>query len=171
MPDAKLEGAQLMAVVGTMTMLARTSPLHSYYQIAQLLDRTWPSIMRGHFCLYRERQTGKAVGFCNWILVNQSNLDEILQEKRPIKPDDWDSGEIPFFPEMIAPFGHMRAIAADLRDNAMNGIPWAYSIRGVAENDDGTVPERKIFKWKGRQRSEDSTGNSDEKISSPFRLI
>ena len=72
---------QVMAVMGTVLMLARSSELHAGYRVAQLVDRTRPSILRGHFCLYTERKTGKPVGFCNWARVSQEVLDELLEQR------------------------------------------------------------------------------------------
>ena len=151
-----------MAVTGAMVFLARHSELHAGYRVAQLMDRVWPSITRGYYCLYTEKTTGKPVGFCNWTLVSQSVLDELLDDMRELRPDDWDSGDIPFFPEMIAPFGHLPKIISDLRSHAMRDIPWAYSIRGVMQNQDGSAPERRTFKWRGR-KSKPGTSPSDLK--------
>lgn len=163
--------AKVMAVMGTVLMLARASELHAGCRVALLVDRTWPSIMRGHFCLYTEKKTGKPVGFCNWARVSQEVLDELLDQKREIKADDWDTGEIPFFPEMITPFGHLRKVIADLRDHAMAGVPWAYSLRGVMKNKDGTIPEQKVFKWKGRVFGADAPDGPGDKPVSPIRVI
>ena len=162
---------EVMAVTGTVLMLARASELHAGYRVAQLVDRTWPSILRGHFCLYTDEKTSKPVGFCNWALVSQEVLDELLGQSRDIKADDWDTGDIPFFPEMITPFGHLRKIIADLRDHAMAGVPWAYSLRGVKKNADGTTPAQKVYKWKGRVSGVDASKPSADKPVSPIRVI
>ncbi len=82
------------------------------------------------------------MSFCNWLWVSQEVLDALLSQERDVEADDWDSGEIPFFPEMIAPHGHLRKIIADLRDHAMGGVPWAYSLRAVMKDKDGTVPKQ-----------------------------
>ena len=95
----------------------------------------------------------------------------MLDQSREIKADDWDTGEIPFFPEMIAPQGHLRKIIADLRDHAMASVPWAYSLRGVMKNKDGTTPKQKVFKWKGRVSDPDAAGNPGGKPASPIRVI
>ena len=172
---SKPNPGQMMAVTGAMAFLARHSELHAGYRVAQLMDRVWPSITSGHFCLYTERQTGKPAGFCIWNLVSQAVLDELLEQKKKLQPKDWDSGDIPFFPEMIAPYGHLPKIISDLRGNAMRGVPWAYSIRGVMKNNDGSTPEQRTFKWRGRKFDPDhpntETATGTAKAMSPIRVI
>jgi cytolysin-activating lysine-acyltransferase len=167
--SSKQNPGQMMAVTGAMVFLARHSELHAAYRVAELMDRAWPSIMRGHYCLYTENETGKPVGFCNWLLVSEKVLEAQLSLERSIEPGDWDSGDIPFFPEMIAPFGHLRKIISDLRSNALLDVPWAYSIRGAMRNEDGTMPDRRVFKWKGRKSDPDNPKN--ENTDSPIRML
>ena len=163
--------AQIMTVTGALMYLARHSELHATYRIAQLMDRVFPSILRGHFCLYTKEETGEPVGFCNWLLVSEDVLAALLSKERSVQPTDWDTGDIPFFPEMIAPYGHLKEIISDLRNNAMLDVPWAYSIRGVLLDDDGSVPERRTFKWKGRQLKPGMSAPDSKKSKFPIRLL
>ena len=166
--------AQIMAVTGSLMYLARHSELHAAYRIAQLMDRVFPSIQRGHFCLYTNRTTGQPVGFCNWVMVSEEVLGALLTKERDIAVKDWDTGDVPFFPEMIAPYGHLRKIIADLRNNAMLDVPWAFSIRGRMIGDDGSLPEQRTFKWKcgrGRKLRADMSASDYNETKFPLRLL
>lgn len=158
---------QVLAVGGALMLLSAASPLHRGYRVGQLMNNVWPSIMRGQFCLYHDRDSRAPVGFCNWLWVSDAVLQELYEEKRDPRPDDWDTGDNPFFPEMIAPFGQLKKIIGDLRDHAMAGVPWAYSVRGVMQDQDGDTPQRRSFKWKGRS----GTARQPGQRSDPIRYI
>lgn len=162
--------ARFMPVAGAVLLLARQSEIHAPYRVAQLFDRIWPSLMQGHYCLYTEAN-GRPVGFCNWMLVSQEILDDILASNRSIKPEDWDTGEIPFFPEMIAPEGHLRAIISDLRDFVMPEVPIAYSMRGGMADEDGSRPEIRVFKWKGRPEGAAKTDKKPPQGDANIRIL
>jgi len=162
--------ARFMPVAGAVMLLSRQCEIQACYRVAQLFDRVWPSLMRGHYCLYTEAN-GRPVGFCNWIMVSQAVLDEYLETNRAIKPEDWDSGDIPFFPEMIAPQGHLRQIIADLRDFVMPEVPEAYSLRGVIADQDGNVPEPRPFRWKGRPDGASKTGKQPPQGDKNIRML
>ena len=145
--------ARFLPVAGAVLLLARNAKTQANYKVGQLFDRIWPSLVRGHYCLYTQA-SGRPVGFCNWILVSREVLDEYLEDNRAIKPEDWDSGDIPFFPEMIAPEGHLRQITGDLRENIMvDRYPVAYSLRGISMDKDGNRPKQRVFKWRARSKS------------------
>jgi len=159
-----------MPVAGAVFMLARQCQIQARYRVVQLFDRVWPSLMRGHYCLYSEAN-GRPIAFCNWIMVSQQILDDYLATNRTITPEDWDSGDIPFFPEMIAPEGHLRAIIADLRDHVMPEIPVAYSLRGGVTDKDGKRPEIRVFKWKGRPEGTTKTSKKPPKGDRNIRIL
>ena len=144
--------ARFLPVAGAVLLLARKAKIQSSYKVGQLFDRVWPSLMRGHYCLYTE-PNGRPVGFCNWILVSREVLDEYLSSNREIKSEDWDSGDIPFFPEMIAPEGHLLQIAGDLRDYILSTrYPVAYALRSVVIDKDGNHPKQRVIKWRARSK-------------------
>lgn len=162
--------SRFMPVAGAVLMLASQCEIQARYRVIQLFERTWPSLMRGHYCLYTEA-SGRPVGFCNWILVSQVVLDEYLETNRAIKPEDWDSGDIPFFPEMIAPEGHLRRIISDLRDFVMPEVPIAYSMRAGFKDKDGNTPKLRPFRWKGRSDGAAKTGNKPPKGDKNIRIF
>jgi cytolysin-activating lysine-acyltransferase len=141
--------ARFMPVAGAVLMLARRCPPQARYPVAQLVDRVWPSLMQGRYVLYTEAN-GRPVGFCNWMLISQSVLDEYLETNRDIRPDDWDSGNILFFPEMMAPDGHALRIISDLRDNVVPDLLPGYGVRAAVPDKDGTFPTPRTFKWTRR---------------------
>jgi cytolysin-activating lysine-acyltransferase len=55
------------------------------------------------------------VAFCNWAWLNASVLDEVLATGRDLRADEFQCGDLPFFYEFLAPFGHCQAVVRDLR--------------------------------------------------------
>jgi len=162
--------ARIMPVAGAVLLLSRQSEIHARYRVTQLFDRIWPSLIRGHYCLYTKAD-GRPIGFCNWMLVSQDVLDEYLTTNRPLKAKDWDSGDIPFYPEMIAPEGHLRRIISDLRDFVMPEVPVAWSLRAVVANKDGSHPAQRPFKWTGRPESSSKRTTKPPKGDLNIRIL
>jgi cytolysin-activating lysine-acyltransferase len=149
-PAGRPDPRHAMAVLGSVVLLARASPLHARYRVAQLFDRVMPSLARHQYCLYVEKGSGRPVGFCSWAWVSDAVLAEYLEAGRRVRPDDWDSGDKLFFPEMIAPFGHLRRICADIRDEIVAEESWGYALRGHIVGKDGAAKAQRVMKFKGR---------------------
>ena len=139
---------QLMAVMGTAVLLARGSDLHARYRVAQLVDRLWPSLLRGQYALYTEKDSGKPVGFCNWAWISDAVLAE-YKNNRPVKPEDWDSGEVLFFQEIIATEGHLRHMTRDIRNNIMGHLDEAYALRGFVRGEGEEDRKQRVMRFTG----------------------
>lgn len=141
---------EVMRVLGQVTWLAHQSDLQSSYPVGRLMERVWPSLQQGDYRLYTNAK-GQPIGFCNWIRVSEGVLQEILSGEHDLEVENWNSGEIIFFPEMIAPFGHLRQISKDLRDGAMKEQGWCYSLRGYVRKEGEVQKTPRVLKWRGRK--------------------
>jgi cytolysin-activating lysine-acyltransferase len=94
--------------------LSRYSGLHVKYSVEVLHRRTEPSLKLGQFHYYTD-SVGVPVAFCNWAWLNASVLDDVLATGRDLKGDEFRCGDLPFFYELLAPFGHCRAVVRELR--------------------------------------------------------
>ncbi|PHM56197.1 RTX toxin activating protein [Xenorhabdus hominickii] len=115
-------------------LLCQHSPLHRRYLVAEWQQRILPSFQLNQFCYYQDEHQ-RPVAFCNWAFLSDSSRDAILSGEREILWEDWRSGQHIFFPEMIAPFGHARDIAHDLRRRVFSA--WkgqkACTVRGTLD--------------------------------------
>lgn len=151
-PGARPNPGQTMAMLGTVVLLARASPLHARYRVAQLFDRVMPSLVRGQYALYVETGSGRPVGFCSWAWVSDDILADYLEGNRRVRPDDWDTGDNLFFQEMIATEGHLRRIVADIRNEIVPEENRGYALRGHIVGKDGKARLQRVMKFKGRGR-------------------
>ncbi len=116
-----LDPQRIQHIIGGIMLLSQHSPLHRRYVIAEWLQRIQPSLEHNQFCFYEDGQ-GRPVAFCNWAFLSASIRDQLLDGDREISANDWQSGQHIFIPEMIAPFGHGRAVVNDLRRRIF--LPW-----------------------------------------------
>jgi cytolysin-activating lysine-acyltransferase len=105
-----------LKVIGSVLWLCRHSSLHAVYSVGMLNCRILPSLPLGQFRLYLDPE-GAPFAFCNWVWVNAEVLAELLETGRDLRPEEFKCGDLPFCYEFIAPFGHARAVARDLRQS------------------------------------------------------
>ena len=109
-----LTEADELRVTSGLFYLCRHSILHSLYPADTLERRIAPSLLLGQFQYYTDL-SGVPVAFCNWAWLDASVLDEVLANGRDLRADEFHCGDLPFFYEFLAPFGHCQAVARDLR--------------------------------------------------------
>ncbi|AGM43257.1 RTX toxin-activating lysine-acyltransferase RtxC [Aeromonas hydrophila] len=108
-------------MLGGVMLLSQHSSLHRRYSVAEWQQRILPAFELNQFCYY-EDSCGRPVAFCNWAFVSLSIRDTLLAAERELIREDWQSGDHIFIPEMIAPYGHARAVVSDLRRRIF--LPW-----------------------------------------------
>ncbi len=114
-PAGEISLADEVRVLGGVLWLCRFSRLHSGYLVAQLNERIGPSLPRRQF-LYFADGSGTPMAFCNWAWLTPTVLEEVIRSGRDVKTEEWNCGELPFFTEFIAPFGHARKVVRALRE-------------------------------------------------------
>ncbi|MGY3960511.1 RTX toxin-activating lysine-acyltransferase RtxC [Aeromonas popoffii] len=108
-------------MLGGVILLSQHSSLHRRYSVAEWQQRILPAFELNQFSYYEDAQ-GRPVAFCNWAFVSLSIRDTLLAAERELIREDWQSGNHIFIPEMIAPYGHARAVVSDLRRRIF--LPW-----------------------------------------------
>ncbi|WP_155410558.1 toxin-activating lysine-acyltransferase [Yersinia kristensenii] len=111
-----LESSEIQKIMGGVMLLTQRSPLHRAYFVSEWFQQIYPAIILNQFRYYEDEQ-GNPLAFCNWAFLSEKNMNEILSGERDIRKEDWQSGSNMFFPEMIAPYGHAKMMATDLRRN------------------------------------------------------
>ena len=94
--------------------LCQHSRLHATYPAEMVDRRIGPSLELGQFRYYTDSD-GVPLAFCNWVWLSTPVLEDVLTTCRDLEPDEFNCGDLPFFYEFLAPFGHCRAVVRDLR--------------------------------------------------------
>lgn len=110
-----LSEAAALRVLSGVHFLCGYSRLHVRYPPEMLDRRIAPSLTRGQFH-YHTDPRGVPLAFCNWAWLNTQVLSETLATGRDLQPDEFRCGDLPLFYELLAPFGHCRAVVHNLRD-------------------------------------------------------
>jgi len=135
-----------LRIASGVLFLCQYSSLHASYPVAMLNRRIDPSLPLQQFLYYTD-QEGMPVAFCNWAWLGASVLEDVLATCRDLQPDEFKCGDLPFFYEFLAPFGHCRAVVRDLR-----GLPFFKgrripAIRGEAYDRPPYVPRVQYFQF------------------------
>jgi cytolysin-activating lysine-acyltransferase len=125
--------------------LSRHSRLHALYPVETLNGRIGPSLPLGQFHYYTD-PLGVPVAFCNWAWLTASVLDDVLATGRDLDAQEFRCGDLPFFYEFLAPFGHFRAVLRDFRCMPLFKGRRIPSIRAKAD-DTSDVPRVRYLQF------------------------
>jgi cytolysin-activating lysine-acyltransferase len=95
-------------VLSGVLYLSGYSALHANYGLARLYARVRPALKLGQFVFLSDSQ-GAPAAFCNWAWLSQDVLADVLTTGRDLSVHEFACGDLPFFYEFLAPFGHVRA--------------------------------------------------------------
>lgn len=132
---------QRLQMIGSITHLMMSSPLHRKYNISDIAERFVPALIHNQFRYYEIN--GSPIGFVNWAWLSDEVEQKCLTGKYVLNLDEWQGGNNLWFHEFIAPFGHARFIVKDLRTNI---LPKGTPAKSLRINSDGTL--RSIAHWK-----------------------
>jgi cytolysin-activating lysine-acyltransferase len=111
-----------LQMVGSITHLMMSSPLHRQYKILDIAERFIPALLHNQFRYYEI--DGNPIGFVNWAWLTDEAQEKFQTGQYVLKVEEWTGGKNLWFLEFIAPFGHARAIVKDLRTNVLpKGTP------------------------------------------------
>lgn len=136
-----LSSQQRLQLIGSITHLMISSPLHRKYKIASIPERFIPSLIHNQFRYYEI--DGNPIGFVNWAWLTDEVEEKFMTTQYVLNLDEWQGGNNLWFPEFIAPFGHARLIIQDLRRNI---FPKGTPAKSFKINPDGSF--KSIYHWK-----------------------
>ena len=142
-PPSEAEALRIMSGV---EVLAGHSPLHSSYPPAMLEARVAPSLELGQFRYYIDPR-GVQLAFCNWAWLDPQVLREALSTGRDLETAEFQCGDLPFFYELLAPFGHCRAVVRDLRGMPCFACRRIPAIRGEVRRAGAAQPRVAHFQF------------------------
>lgn len=114
-----LSASERMFVLGEATWLLMHAKHQQHYALFQLAALVLTPIKLDQFRIYRGAKG--PVGFVAWAWMSDEASDDYAHDRRLLTPDDIHSGPDLWLIEMVAPFGHLPAIARDLRDRVFPG--------------------------------------------------
>ena len=141
-----LSEVSALRIMSGVEFLSEYSRLHAGYPPDLLDSRVQPSLPLGQFRYYTDPR-GVPLAFCNWAWLNPQLLDDVLSTGRDLGLDEFHCGRLPFFYELLAPFGHCRAVVRDLR-----GLPFFKgrripAIRGETRGPEPFRPHVRYFQF------------------------
>jgi cytolysin-activating lysine-acyltransferase len=97
--------------------------------------------------LYFTDAQGVPLAFCNWAWLNIQVLTDVLATGRDLQEDEFACGDLPFFYEFLAPFGHCRAVVRSLRALPHFQGQRIPAIRGEVYSGSAYVPRVQHFQF------------------------
>lgn len=98
-----------------MAWLFSASELHRRWPFAAVRQWLTPAIRLRQYRLYREN--GRPVAFVTWARLSAEVETAYVRNPRGLRPEHWRSGDRIWLLDYVAPFGHAKAVAKDLKTN------------------------------------------------------
>ena len=108
-----------LPALGPIVLLYMQSPLRRLQFLADLEWLLMPPLMLGQCKLYMKKRY--PISFASWALLDQAAEDRLTANAGRLRPEDWQSGDRPWLIDLVAPFGGLDVMLADLRRNEFPG--------------------------------------------------
>ncbi|RKF17790.1 toxin-activating lysine-acyltransferase [Alginatibacterium sediminis] len=132
-------------IQGICLELLAQSKQHKHAKLSEYLDlEILPAIEYRQLRIYKN-EANQAIGFVTWAWLNQSNLSQLLASNSALNFAQWNSGEILFFNDFVAPYGGVRFILNDL---CRNVFP-SYKATSFSRNLNGQITKQHY--WFGKE--------------------
>lgn len=130
--------------LGMMAWLMSHADYHSRWPLWSFKDDILPPLLNSQYRIYLDEHNNP-VGFVTWAWLNQTGKQKALMQSGCLALKDWNAGEHLMINDFVAPWGHARQMATDLRRGLFT------KARGFAlrRNPDGSV--RKMMIGQGRE--------------------
>jgi len=106
-------------VLGEVTWLLTQSPVHKQLFIGDLEWFVMPAILLEQFRVFAGPNHPAA--FVLWARVSEETEERLEQGAHKLRPDEWKNGDRPWIIEVVAPFGGLDEIMADMATNVFPG--------------------------------------------------
>lgn len=135
----KLSPEKLSRLVGDIVLLMASSPMHRHFPVQDVVDLMLPAVQLNQFRIYHDG-AGKPVGLVCWAKLS----DEVLKkytDGQPLSLQERESGDLLFFTDFIAPFGHAKKIAKEFKYEIFpNDMAYGLRWHGVGKPRKEIVP-------------------------------
>ncbi|MFZ8864977.1 MAG: toxin-activating lysine-acyltransferase [Rickettsiales bacterium] len=138
----KLPRNKSYELLGEISSLLLSSKLHRQYRINDIGTVFLPPIHLNQFRIYKNKDVDP-IALVTWAFFSKEIKEKYLTKKYLLKPEDWKSGDRLWLIDFLAPFGHMKMVGKDLKNNV---FPDAHG-RSVRITDTGEI--KGIYNWYG----------------------
>jgi cytolysin-activating lysine-acyltransferase len=115
----------LNAILGDVCWLLSQSGVHRYnFFLADLEWLVLPAIMNGQYKLFQAEN--RPVGFAVWAYVSDDVQKRLAKGAGKLAGQDWRSGKNLWLIDVVAPFGQVEQMLADLKRTAFKGKLFKY---------------------------------------------
>lgn len=110
-------------LLGQIVSLMGQSPAHRHLFLSDLEWLVLPPLAKRQVRIWRRRtERGPApVVYASWAMVTQEVEQRLLQGHKRLRPEEWDSGDIPWLIDIVAPYGGADAALGELVDQTFGG--------------------------------------------------
>lgn len=113
------------------------------YSIASAYLWLWPAV-RLNQIVYTAGRSGVWTGYATWAYFTSESATSFVKSDPPfLHVSDWNEGDELWIVDFVAPFGHARALAGQLRSRLSRDFKEA---RHVRRNSDGNVIGTRILR-------------------------
>lgn len=111
-----ISSQKLILLIGEITSLMMLSKVHRKIQIRDIADIILPQIDLNQFRIYHNSKK-EPIALVTWAYFSKKVEKEYLAGKAVLTKEELNSGDIIYLTDFIAPFGHTKQIAKDLKEN------------------------------------------------------
>jgi len=109
------------AVLGEMTWLMTQSKGHRLMFLGDLEWMAMPALLLRQYRIFRD-DNKQPVGLALWAKVSPEVEERLAQGgANKLKPEDWNSGDILWLVDLVAPFGRQDDMLNELRSSVLKG--------------------------------------------------
>jgi len=111
-------------VLGEITWLMSQSPVHKQLFVGDLEWFAMPAILLEQFRIWNGPNSPAAVAL--WATVSDETQARLEAGANKLRPDEWQNGDNPWLIDLVAPFGAVDEILADLSLSVFDGKPFKF---------------------------------------------
>lgn len=108
-------------VLGDVAWLMTHSPMHKHLFIADLEWLVLPPVMAKQFRIFRNGS--RPVAFACWAYLDEEAEKRLLSGQPRLRPGDWRTGERAWLIDVVAPFGGVGDVLANLKQTNFKDQP------------------------------------------------
>lgn len=113
---AALPIPEAISLYGALTFLAARCPQHARYSARQLNQLFMPAVEHGCVRLFQNAD-GLPCAALLWARLSPEVAGRMVRDNTAPKPEEWASGSELWFMDILAPFGHGKAVARHIARN------------------------------------------------------
>ena len=111
----KLSPESKFQLLGEITALMMSSPLHSKYTVGDVTKNFLPPLDLGQFRIYKKGKT--PIALLTWAYLDDETSDKYANEQYDLQLGDWNKGKNLWFIDFIATQNVIKEVEYDMKHN------------------------------------------------------